>query len=91
MTDSKVLARDLVRHINQIRALMGLEYAERATATYATEDAVLLSAIAEHRAWIQDETRCDLTEEYVVSMKDIDLSGRALRLIVTAPMYVEEQ
>lgn len=79
-------ARDIIRHIQEIRKRMGLEMMECVEVSYATEDPVLLAAIAEFGDTIRAETRASRLElGYAHGMKEVKLSGRDLRLSLFAP------
>jgi isoleucyl-tRNA synthetase len=76
-------ARDIVRHIQQIRKELDLDLMDHVTVAYETADEVLLKAIEENRPHIRGETLCDdLFPGHSESAKDITLSGRDIRLTV---------
>ena len=53
------LARDLVRHIQQIRKDIDLEIQDHVSVTYATDSQEVSQAIADHSQYICSETLCD--------------------------------
>jgi isoleucyl-tRNA synthetase len=76
-------ARDIVRHIQQIRMELDLDMMDHINVAYETTDAVLLQAIEENRQHIRGETLCnDLFPGHSEAAKEITLSGRDIRLAV---------
>ncbi len=53
------LARDIVRHIQQLRKDSGLEITDRIVVEYGSTQTDVLAAIDEHRSYICSETLCD--------------------------------
>jgi isoleucyl-tRNA synthetase len=53
------LARDIVRHIQQLRKDSGLEITDRIVVEYGSTQPEVLAAIDEHRSYICSETLCD--------------------------------
>jgi isoleucyl-tRNA synthetase len=53
------LARDIVRHIQQLRKDSGLEITDRIIVEYSSSQPDVLAAIEEYRAYIRSETLCD--------------------------------
>jgi isoleucyl-tRNA synthetase len=77
------LARDMVRHIQQIRKELDLELTDRITASWQTESVLLQQAIAEHAAAICTETLCDdLSAGDAEGGKEVKFSGHTIRLAV---------
>jgi len=53
------LARDMVRHIQQLRKESGLEIQDRIRVNWHSEDEALCAAVDEHESYIRTETLCD--------------------------------
>jgi len=78
------LARDIVRHIQQIRKEMDLELTDRIGVAYATGDDTLRRMLAEHRQYICAETLAEtLDEDATAEGKEIRLGGATIRLRVS--------
>jgi isoleucyl-tRNA synthetase len=78
-------ARDIIRHIQDIRKCMGLEFRTRVQVWYATDDPVLTQTVVEHGRIICSETLCgELHNGARLDMKEVTLSGRTIRLCVVA-------
>ncbi len=90
MLDTKVtpellregLARDIVRHIQQLRKDSGLEITDRIVVEYNSSQADVLAAIDEHRSYICDETLCDslTTGNKLKDPKEIKAGGMEMTL-----------
>ena len=77
------LARDIVRHIQQMRKEADLDLMDHVQVAYETSDEVLRRSIGEHQEYIRGETLCDnLSAAHSESAKEIKLSGRVVRLAV---------
>jgi len=77
------LARDMVRHIQQIRKELDLDLTDRITVTWQSGSVGLQQAIAEHAATICAETLCDnLSAGDADNGKQVKLSGHVVRLVV---------
>ncbi|MBI4229729.1 MAG: class I tRNA ligase family protein, partial [Planctomycetes bacterium] len=77
------VARDLVRHIQQARGDLDLEFTSRIRVTIESDAAPLAQAIAAHRPFILEETFADeLREEPTPDGREIDLGGMNIRLKV---------
>ena len=77
------LARDLVRHIQQIRKEIDLQIEDRIRTTYATDSQKVAQAIAEHNEYICRETLCDsLTAGSADNGKSITIAGESVTLKV---------
>ena len=77
------LARDLVRHIQQMRKELDLELTDRIAVTWQTESASLRKTFAEHADSLCRETLCDkLVSGSADNGKEITLGGGAVRLAV---------
>ncbi|NIA07690.1 MAG: isoleucine--tRNA ligase [Actinobacteria bacterium] len=77
------LARDLVRHIQQIRKEIDLQIEDRITTIYATDSQKVTQAIAEHSEYICRETLCDsLTAGSTDNGKSITIAGESVTLKV---------
>ncbi len=76
------LARDVVRHVQQIRKDTNLNIEDRIEVTYETADADLAQAIADWRNYIMAETLCAKLDQDTLSAaaKELELGGRKLRL-----------
>jgi len=81
------LARDVVRHIQQIRKEIELEIQDHITVNFRTEDETVRQAIAEHHEYICRETLCNKLNplENISSegTKDIKIGGAVISLQVT--------
>jgi len=76
-------ARDLVRHVQQMRKELDLELTDRITVTWQTDDETLRQTLAEHAHAICRETLCDaLAPGDAGNGKQIKLGGGAVRLLV---------
>ncbi|MCH9021879.1 MAG: isoleucine--tRNA ligase, partial [Planctomycetes bacterium] len=53
------LARDMVRHIQQLRKESGLEIQDRIRVNWHSQDEALCAAVGEHESYIRTETLCD--------------------------------
>ena len=69
------LARDMVRHIQQLRKESGLEIQDRIRVNWHSEDEMVQKAAAEHHDYICRETLCDSLQAQV----ELDM-GQAIRL-----------
>ena len=77
------LARDLVRHVQQLRKELDLEVTDRIRVAYATQSADLLQAIDEHRERIASETLArELESGDAEGGKELKILGSAVRLAV---------
>ncbi len=78
------LARDLVRHVQQLRKELDLDVTDRIRVVYATDAEDLELAIAEHGARIASETLADeLAPGDAEGGKELEILGSAVRLAVT--------
>ena len=78
------LARDLVRHIQQIRKEIDLEIQDHITVSYASDSEEVGQAVAEHGEYICSETLCDdLSAGSADDGKGISIAGKAVSLNVT--------
>jgi len=81
------LARDVVRHVQQIRKEIELEIQDHITVNFRTEDETVRQAIAEHYEYICRETLCNklAPSEHTSSegTKDVKIGGVVLSLQVT--------
>jgi isoleucyl-tRNA synthetase len=81
------LARDIVRHIQQLRKDSGLKIQDRITVNWQSGDDVLRAAVDEHNDYICSETLCDTlaTAESFDgnNTKDIKVGGASLKLAVS--------
>ncbi len=77
------LARDLVRHVQQLRKELDLEVTDCIRVAYHTDAEALLLAIDEHRDRIAGETLADeLAPGDAGSGKEIEILGSSIRLAV---------
>ena len=77
------LARDVVRHIQQMRKEADFDLLDRVEVSYETKDEMLAQVFVEHADAIRSETLCDkLFPGHCETSKEIKLSGRDLRLAV---------
>ncbi len=77
------MARDFVRHIQQLRKDADLEIEQRIRVTYATTDATAEAAINEWRTYIQGETLADtLTTGTVVDGKTVSIGDAELSVAI---------
>jgi isoleucyl-tRNA synthetase len=77
------LARDVVRHIQQMRKELDLDLIDHIAVAWHTDDALLAEAVREHAATIQAETLCDaLVADSSGEGKEVALSGKAIKLNV---------
>ena len=77
------LARDLVRHIQQIRKEIDLQIEDHIAAIYTTDSQKVAQAIAEHNAYICSETLCDsLSTGNTDDGKSITIAGESVTLKV---------
>jgi isoleucyl-tRNA synthetase len=76
------LARDVVRHIQQLRKDSGLEISDRIEVAYETSDAELIKAVAEWEAYIKGEVQADSFDPGAVGAgaKEVELGTGSLRL-----------
>ncbi|MBN1435476.1 MAG: isoleucine--tRNA ligase [Sedimentisphaerales bacterium] len=76
------LARDVVRHIQQLRKDSGLEIQDRIAVCYNSEDATVRAAIAEHDGYICRETLCDKLDhsDSMIESKEIKIGGAQMNL-----------
>ncbi len=78
------LARDLVRHIQQIRKEIDLEIQDHITVAYASDSEEVRQAVAEHSQYICSETLCDdLSAGNADDGKGITIAAQAVSLKVT--------
>ncbi len=81
------LARDVVRHIQQIRKEIGLQIQDHITVNFKTKDETVNRAIEEHHDYICRETLCNKIgpskDPLLEHAKDIKIGGALLSLIVT--------
>ncbi len=76
-------ARDIVRHVQQLRKDSGLEIQNHIRITWSSDDANLQQAIRDHGDTIRKETLCDeMTQGGVTDGKEIDLSGQMLKIAI---------
>ncbi len=77
------LARDLVRHVQQLRKELDLEVTDRIRVTYATEADKVLLAIDEHRERIASETLArEVAPGDAAGGKELEILGLGVRLAV---------
>ncbi len=76
------LARDVVRHIQQLRKDTGLEISDHIEVTYETSDEKLLGAITEWEAYIRGEVQADSFGPGTLETgaKEVELGDGRLRL-----------
>ncbi|MEX0789459.1 MAG: isoleucine--tRNA ligase [Actinomycetota bacterium] len=76
------LARDVVRHIQQLRKDSGLEISDRIGVTYETSDEQVLETIAEWEAYITGEVQADVLVrgELGPQATEVVLETKSLRL-----------
>jgi isoleucyl-tRNA synthetase len=78
------LAREVVRHVQQMRKDAGFELSDRIHATYLTTDAGLAAAIQQYASYIQQETLSlsleadELATDAFVAAADFDGAGVAV-------------
>ncbi|KPK77171.1 MAG: isoleucyl-tRNA synthetase [Phycisphaerae bacterium SM23_30] len=79
-------ARDIVRHIQQIRKDIGLEIQNHIKIDYQTDDKNLQAACDEYQDYIRRETLCDAMAEYdgltSTDVKQVKIGGAALKVFV---------
>ncbi|MBN2212117.1 MAG: isoleucine--tRNA ligase [Sedimentisphaerales bacterium] len=76
-------ARDIVRHIQQLRKDSGLEIQNHIRITWSTNSGELQQAISKHGDYIRKETLCDeMTQGTISNGKEITLSGQTLKLVI---------
>ncbi len=77
------LARDLVRHVQQLRKELDFEVTDRIRIAYATDSEDMLRAIDEHRERIASETLAqELAAGDAEGGKELKILGSAVRLAV---------
>ncbi len=77
------LARDLVRHVQQLRKELDLEVTDRIRVAYDTDAEKLLQAIDEHRDRIASEVLAkELERGAAAGGKELKILGLAVRLTV---------
>ena len=77
------LARDLIRHIQQLRKDLDLQVTDRVTITYSTPAEKMTEAIADHQEKIAGETLAtSLSAGDAEDGKEIDILGLSIRLAV---------
>jgi isoleucyl-tRNA synthetase len=78
------LARDIVRHVQQIRKEIGLQIQDRITLCFESGDEGIQAAINKHKEYICEETLCNAIEESGARQKggpkEVKISGAAVRL-----------
>jgi isoleucyl-tRNA synthetase len=76
------LARDVVRHIQQLRKDSGLEISDRIEVAYETSDAELLKAVTEWEAYIKGEVQADSFDprNLEAGAKEVELGTGRLHL-----------
>ncbi|MBI3461869.1 MAG: isoleucine--tRNA ligase [Planctomycetes bacterium] len=76
------LARDVVRHIQQLRKDTGLNIEDRIEVAYRTESAELLEAIEEWRSYVMPETLCTnlVNGSFGLTAKEVQLGQSKLGL-----------
>ena len=81
------LARDVVRHIQQLRKEVGLQIQDHITVDFKAEDETVGKAIEEHRDYICRETLCSklAPSEHIPSenTRDVKIGGAVLSLQIT--------
>jgi len=79
-------ARDIVRHIQQIRKEIGLEIQDRISLWFESSQESVQAAINEHRKYICQETLCDEIEQLCASeatdFKEVKIGGGTVKLVV---------
>lgn len=79
-------ARDIVRHIQQIRKEIGLEIQDRINLRFDSSEESVQAAINEHRKYICQETLCDEIEQLRASeaanFKEVKIGGATVKLAV---------
>jgi isoleucyl-tRNA synthetase len=80
-------ARDLVRHVQQIRKEIGLEIQDRIKLRFESSHAGIQAAINQHKDYICEETLCNEIEESgatrTVGCKEVKIGGGVVKLAVT--------
>ena len=77
------IARDLVRHIQQIRKELDLQIQDRINVTFATDSEEVAKSASEHGDYIRAETLCDaLTAGLAEDGKAIKIAGQQVTLKV---------
>ncbi len=59
----EMMAREVIRHVQELRKKTGLEMEDRITLYLATDDPALQSAILKHKAYIMSETLTSIWSE----------------------------
>ena len=81
------LARDVVRHIQQLRKDSGLEIQDRINVNWHSGDEILCAAVDEHNAYIRSETLCDALAAAETfegnNAKEVKIGGAQLKLAVS--------
>ena len=78
------LARDIVRHIQQIRKELDLQIQDRINVTFATDSEKVSEAAAEHGDYICRETLCDsLSADNADDGKLIKIAGQSVTLKIS--------
>ena len=77
-------ARDIVRHIQQIRKDIGLEIQDHITVEWRCEDKGIIAAIGEHADYIRNETLCDaIAAADAGEGKKVKIGGKVVCLKIT--------
>ena len=79
------LARDIVRHIQQLRKEIGLEIQDHITVNYHSEDKTINIAVDKHSDYICGETLCNKisTTGNITDAKEVKIASALVSLLVT--------
>ena len=74
-------ARDIVRHIQQIRKDIGLEIQDHIHVDWHCDNKTIVEAITEHADYIRNETLCDkITQADNTDAKEVKIGGKSVCL-----------